>query len=663
MRRTVVTSGLTHDRLFVFAGAGVSLSAPAGLPQFSWIRDELLTQLGLAAYVPPWPRAGSLTEQQEVAGGLAPEPFILALRRSGVDIMGWLRETLSGGAPNAAHAALAQLAEAGAAVWTVNFDDLIERAAAGRLAVSAWPEEPAAGARLLKPHGTVTGELIADSEQVLLGVRPDWEARLRADVAGRTVAFVGYSGHDLDFQPIWDDVLHDAAQVLWFDLPLAADERRRRRAMLRRVDASARLSFPASPPATPGARPNPSWDFVLWCQAQGLGSVDPQLTARLHVPPPPVSYPALHGTLALGTAATQQILGDAPAARQTYLGLVRTGPGRRGAARHLLDVTLNHGGPTVARLLSAARVLPPLGPARRVRQTLYRKRLTILANLGRHTTVLALTTGTPAATGSVPLMLRAAALRMTSSLDQAADTAARALQLALAEAHPIRVANASFQRGLALVWAHRLGEAREHLDDVQRPHAAIASNRWVAWADFVEASLAILQSDPDAALRAIERGAARFRAEGLVDGRIDIEILRLTALRLARDLTGYRRTRADLDTLLNRTTPGGTYYTRGHRFTAEAIALEDAEYARVHLRDLDQAERHARFAARSRYPIQAAHGWLALAAAQAARGLSPTTLDNARSLANQINARLIVAEAQRLQTTQTLGSTFELFVP
>jgi len=188
---------VTHDRLFVFAGAGMSLSTPAGLPQFPWIRDELLKQLDLAGYVPP--RTGRLSEQQEAARGLAPEPFILALRRSRVHVLDWLRETLSHGASNAAHAALAQLAQHGAAVWTVNFDELIESAAGiGGLKVSAWPHAPAIDAQLLKPHGTLTGELIADSEQVLLGVQVDWQARLRADGAGRTVIFVGYSGRDLD---------------------------------------------------------------------------------------------------------------------------------------------------------------------------------------------------------------------------------------------------------------------------------------------------------------------------------------------------------------------------------------------------------------------------------------------------------------------------------
>jgi hypothetical protein len=652
---------VTHDRLFVFAGAGVSLSTPAGLAQFSWLRDELLAQLGLTGYVPATGDV-PLTHQQQAARGLAPEPFILALRRSGVDILGWLRATLSGGTPNAAHVALAQLAERGAAVWTVNFDELIERAGAG-LAVSAWPDPPAPLARLLKPHGTVGGALIADSEQVLLGLGAGWLTRLRADVAGRTVVFVGYSGRDLDFQPLWDDVLQAAARVLWFDVALPADELRRRQAMLRRVDAAGRLTFATRPPATPGAPSNPSGDFVRWCESQGLVAVDPVLTAALYDTPPGITYPRLSGALAFGAAATQQILGDAPAARRTYAEMIRTGPDRRTAARALLDLTLNHGGPGVARALAAGFLVPPLGPARRLREMAGRKRVTILANLGQHATVLRATRSAAARKLPVPLMLRSAALRMTGSLDDAAETAAEALRLALAQAHPVRVAHAAFQRGLALVWAYRLAEARENLENVQRPYATIASNRWVAWADFVEAGLEIHHRSADAALRAVERGAARFRAEGLVDGRIDMETIRLTALRLGGDRSGYQRCRADLQVLLDPARRSGTHYARGHRFTLEAIALEDSEFARVHLADLDQAERHALFAAQSQYPIHTALGSLALAAVHRARGEPLSTLDTARTLGRRINARLIETEADRLAALAGSASAFETFFP
>ncbi len=122
------------EELFVFAGAGASCSAPAGRPMFNQIRDHLLVQLNLDQYVPGDEEP---TRKAMVGAGLAPEPFMLALQRSDIDITGWLLALLGGGAPNAAHRVLVQLSQAGAAVWTVNFDKLIERAEEGVLPVGA----------------------------------------------------------------------------------------------------------------------------------------------------------------------------------------------------------------------------------------------------------------------------------------------------------------------------------------------------------------------------------------------------------------------------------------------------------------------------------------------------------------------------------------------
>lgn len=111
------------ESLFVFVGAGASLSIPAGLPVFDWLRDDVLWQLRLTQYVP-----GVRSERDglaEVAAGLVPEPFMLELSRSGIDVQAWLSRVLSRGRPNAAHHALAQLAARGARIWTVNFDTLI----------------------------------------------------------------------------------------------------------------------------------------------------------------------------------------------------------------------------------------------------------------------------------------------------------------------------------------------------------------------------------------------------------------------------------------------------------------------------------------------------------------------------------------------------------
>lgn len=169
---------------------------------FNWLRDEVLSQLGLDSRD---------SARREVAAGLAPEPFMSELRDGGIDVARWLRETLSG-KPNMAHRCLAELAHTGAGVWTVNFDTLIEQADPS-LRVLAWPDAPTQTAQLVKPHGTLGSELIVTSDQVLGGLDRPWIERLRDDVKGRTVIFVGYSGRDLDFQPIWNEVLKGAREV------------------------------------------------------------------------------------------------------------------------------------------------------------------------------------------------------------------------------------------------------------------------------------------------------------------------------------------------------------------------------------------------------------------------------------------------------------------
>ena len=266
----------------MFTGAGASFCRPAALPMFPAMRDEILRQLGLDRYIPGGESADdpATAKYRQVTVGLTPEPFMLALKQARLEVGRWLAGILRHGSPNAVHSALAELAGAGAAVWTVNFDTKIEDASGGTLRVSAFPDAPAADAQLFKPHGTLDGELILDSEQVIRPLRADWEQRLRAGVQGRTVLLLGYSAKDRDFQPVWDRVLDGCREVLWFDLADPADEPRRR-AIMRGVDASGRLPFPQPAVRNTTGWPNPSADFVRWCQDQRLISVLTDLVAEL----------------------------------------------------------------------------------------------------------------------------------------------------------------------------------------------------------------------------------------------------------------------------------------------------------------------------------------------------------------------------------------------
>ena len=185
------------------------------------------------------------------------------------------------------------------------------------------------------------------------------------------------------------------------------------------------------------------------------------------------------------------------------------GPQRERAAVDLANLTLNHGGRFVGAALAVARAVPPVGPPAKARALALRKRATILSNRGRHDAVLRATVRPWTDHESTRLVLRACALRMTASLDEAAATADAAMQQALREGRSVVAANAAFQRGLALIWAGLLGEAERHLKDRQRPYAALASTRWVAWADFTEAILAIHRRRVEPALRALDVGGIR----------------------------------------------------------------------------------------------------------------------------------------------------------
>jgi hypothetical protein len=648
------TSG-SASGVFAFAGAGLSLSMPSGLPLFWMLRDEILAQLGLFDYLSAVHRGSSLTGAQLVAEGLAPEPFMQALRQAGASVDRWLAQALTGGGPNAGHAAFAGLAAAGAHAWTVNYDTLIEQAGGSALDVSAWPDAP--GRRgLLKPHGTAGGPLIASSDQVLRPLAGPWRDRLEADLAGsHTVVFIGYSGRDLDFQPLWHELL-GGKRVLWFDRPHRPgrteppDQARRRQILGRQPDDSTLEFLPAWGAA--GAA-NPTSAFVSWAARPGAGSADPVLVRRLDDPVPPRRFPTLTDRPAAARAAALSILGDPRSALRLHARRALAGPDRRTAAKQGLVVALNHGGSRTGAALAASAALPPSV----LRDGLARKRASILFNQGRHDDVLRLTRD---ATAPAMVVLRSGSVRMTGPLDNAADLAAQALQGALGQGHPVLAANASLQLCYALMWAGRLDEARRAHDERLLPYAGLAATRWMSWAGVIDASLRLhaladtAQPDETAlrpALDALALADGRFASEGLVDGRISALTVRLTACRIVGDTAGYRNVRTTLATL---TSPraGGTHYSRGHPFAAEAIAIEDGQLEARHDDKREHGLALLRQAARSKYPVHRAVAHIALASALT----GPDRRRHAalaRDTAVAIQARRIVAIANRLAAADT----------
>ncbi|HEY1621195.1 MAG TPA: SIR2 family protein [Streptosporangiaceae bacterium] len=668
------------SELLVFAGAGVSMPMPSGRPSFNELRGEILRQLGLERYL-SHPAAADQTAaaspaaaddfRPAVAERLAPEPFMLALARAGVAIEEWIRQVIGQAPPNAAHQVIARLAENGARVWTVNFDDMIERGARPGARCVAWPADPHADGLVMKPHGTIGGELIVTAEQVLAPLRGDWLDRLRRDAAGRTVIFVGYSGRDLDFQPVWDDVLEGAAGAWWFDYWDAGRPRDEafKRGVLRRADERGALRFspPAPPPAAfAGAPGNPSWDFIAWCQDRGLELPDGLDIGGLLGRRAGVSYPPLPGDVRWARPAVLGMLGDYRAERRAYLLLLLHPRYLRRAVRALGNSVLNHGGDRIAAVLALGRLLPAAGAARRWRERARLKRAAIWARTGRHAAVLRITRDAPGHVVSTELILRSAALRMTGSLDDAAGLARAAREQAIGERHPVRVANAAFQECLALLWAERLAEARRCLEDDFEPYAAIAATRWIAWADFIGGGLAIRAAVADGgdgteALRRLALSERRFEAEALADGVVSVMTARLAAHRLRGDDCGFEAELAGLARLRAHGERGQRYYTRGNAFTDQTIVIERAEFARMHERRPERAWRLYGQAAASRYPLQAALGHLGLGLVEAGRGREPLPARTAADIAGRIGARLVRERAGELLARPGGESLREVF--
>jgi hypothetical protein len=359
-------------------------------------------------------------------------------------------------------------------------------------------------------------EIIVTAEQVLAGLDAAWLERLRADVAGRTVVFVGYRGRDLDFQPVWDAVLGRAVSVVWFERWDGGKcfEEDHKRLLLRRADASGRLLFalPAAfrPSVPPAARPNPSWDFVAWCRDHQLAGVSPALARQLFDDLPAVRFPPLPGAPGWARPAVQGLLGDYKGARNSYLRTALRPCSQRKAA-----------------MLAPAAALPAWGRLGRAGELARRKRLAAWSHTARYEAVLRATRQLPADAVSTYLILRSQAQRVTGSLDEAAQTAATARIRARGEHHPVRTAHAAFQECLALLWAERLDEARSCLAEYLKPYAALAASRWVAWADFIAGGLAVREASADAAFASFLAAETRFRAEAPLDGVVSVKTARL----------------------------------------------------------------------------------------------------------------------------------------
>jgi tetratricopeptide (TPR) repeat protein len=225
-----IAKHLPADVTFL-CGAGISLDPPASLPTVNRFLRELLAECGAAddlaakvlarAATPPVPRFEGLVE--EIAK-LNDPGFLLAR----------LFDTMTF---NELHASVAAFLRRGSSVITTNFDNCIERAAAGgrfaRAVFRGGDLDPAPRLPVIaKPHGSHPLDAGEPASQLVISIAaisltnggfaslPRWRDYLRALVAERVLVVAGYSGSDdfdltpllLDSRPrevIW--LLHDSA--------------------------------------------------------------------------------------------------------------------------------------------------------------------------------------------------------------------------------------------------------------------------------------------------------------------------------------------------------------------------------------------------------------------------------------------------------------------
>lgn len=153
-----------------------------------------------------------------------------------------------------------------------------------------------------------------------------------------------------------------------------------------------------------------------------------------------------------------------------------------------------------------------------------------------------------------------------------------------------------------------------------RPYAALAASRWVAWADFIAGGIAVRRRDPEEAHARFAAATTRFQAEALLDGVVSVRIAGLAAMRLSGGGARYLQEVDDVMRLSRSRSRGQRYYTRNNAFTAEAIDIDRAEYARARQHDLPAAWTLYTHAATSRYPLHAGLGHLGLTLIEIERG-------------------------------------------
>jgi tetratricopeptide (TPR) repeat protein len=539
-------------------GAGASVAPPASLPLFAAIRRSLIGQLGV-------------TQQRavEVAETLAPETFMRCLHDGKLPLQEWLTETLDRGDPNAIHQVLAAYLRGGATVWTVNVDELIEVAAGNIALVSAFDEKsPAARANVVKPHGTVSrGRYVFRSDQVIEPLAPSWADRLIADCTDRRVVLVGYAGLDIDLRLVLNAALAGAADVKWFEVEA------NREGLCERIPSLKNFNTPFAGGNDPRTL---SSDFLAWSDAEGLGSsVSPDLRLKLGEDREP-TIPAIEGDLRFARGLLLERIGDRKAARIEYRRVAHSRkPCSSEDAAHKAQTIAFYDGAwwTKPLIWWSAGPLASVMPAR-IRGRVDRVHVTRLSShQGNHRAALRRASRVANPDDPAILIAKAKGARYTGDLSTALNTAERCEELARRSRSVDELAHALFEQAFAYTWAGNFVRARDILGELFSGIDGLAGVRWIAWALWQHACLAIYDNRPGRALNDLAQSFTLFESDYLPAGQVAALTVRLNVARLLHDDDLFERTSAEIDSMKG--TPGWTL------FTDASIGQERAEWLRI----------------------------------------------------------------------------------
>ena len=563
----VDTSGT--ERMTFIVGAGASAAPPANLPLFAELRKCLVRSVGLE---------GEVTQGiADALTALAPETFMQAIFEGGLPLESWISETLGRGEPNAVHVVLAESLRLGATVWTVNVDELIEKAAGRSAVVAAWNDEtPAEDARLLKPHGTVSrGHYLFRSNQVIKRLPTPWADRLARDCYHRHVILVGYAGLDIDLRVVLNTALADAEEITWFEI---VDNWP---GLLERMPNLAERSQPFV--GGTNAR-DLSREFLEWAHDRGLSRsvTETQVSgvsekSRHHVRD-------IEGNPSLARGLLLERIGERRAARGMYRRVTFLGGGsRRLAAHNLQTIDFYEGAWWTRPIISwsagpMAGLMP--GPLRRRADRVQVTRLS--SHLGEHSAALLRAERVKYPDDPAILIARAKAARFTGQLSTAINAATHCETLVRGRDSIDELAHALFEEVFSYTWLGDLANARRVLGELYEGVDGLAGVRWVAWAHWQRACLAIYDNDALTALKDLDQSYSLFRSDALPAGQVASLTVRLTAARLAADASLYEEADSEIETF--RGTTGWT------SFTEASIGQERAEWLR-NRGDLDAARR------------------------------------------------------------------------